>query len=176
MASKIVGYYKELPSWSKGVVAIGGIALVGIIAYTVYKKVKNISDLKINLKESDSASQELSDLATQGIRPTLSNSQVQSLINALKDAMNGCGTNEQRIYDTFSKLNNDADVKLLLKLWQVQYYEPCSATSPISYARWMFNDKAFGGNLSEWLNYDLSSSEIKQINSIFAKKGIKHKF
>jgi hypothetical protein len=176
MASKIVGYYKELPSWSKGVVAIGGLALVGIIAYTIYKKVKNISDLKINLKESDSASDDLRKLEIQGVRPTLNNSQVMTIINSLKDAMNGCGTNEQRIYDNFSKLNNDADVLLLLKLWQVQYYEPCSATSPISYARWMFNDKAFGGNLSEWLNYDLSSSEIKQINSIFAKKGIKHKF
>lgn len=176
MTNKIVGYYKELPSWSKGIVAIGGLALVGIVAYTIYRKRKTQSDIKINLKESDSASQELSDLATQGVRPTLSNSQVQSLINALKDAMNGCGTNEQRVYDTFSKLNNDADVKLLLKLWQVQYYEPCSASSPISYARWMFNDKAFGGNLSEWLNYDLKPSEIKQINSIFAKKGIKHKF
>jgi len=176
MANKIIGYYKELPSWSKGVVAIGGIAIIGIVGYTIYRRVKTNLDIKINLKESDSASDDLRKLETQGVRPSLNNSQIMSIINSLKDAMNGCGTNEQRVYDDFSKLNNDADVLLLLKLWQVQYYEPCSATSPISYARWMFNDKAFGGNLSEWLNYDMTATEIKQINSILAKKGIKHKF
>jgi len=176
MINKITGYYKELPSWSKGVVAIGGLALAVIVGYTIYRKVKSTSGTKLNLRESETANDELIKLEGQGIKPTLNNSQIMSIINSLKDAMNGCGTNEQRIYDNFSKLNNDADVLLLLKLWQVQYYEPCSATSPISYGRWMFNDKSFGGNLSEWLNYDMTSSEIKQINSILAKKGIKHKF
>jgi len=176
MANKIMNYYNELPSWSKGVVAIGGLALVGIVGFTIYKKIKSKSELKINLKESESADDDLRDLESKGVRPTMSNSQIMTIINSLKDAMNGCGTNEQRVYDNFSKLNNDADVLLLIKLWAVQYYEPCSAISPISYARWMFNDKAFGGSLSEWLNYDLTSSEIKKINSTLAQKGIKHKF
>jgi len=176
MANKIAEYYKELPTWSKGIVAIGGLALIGIVGFTIYRRIKTNLDLKINLKESDSASDDLRRLEAQGVKPTLNNSQIMTIINSLKDAMNGCGTSEQRVYDNFSKLNNDADVLLLLKLWQVQYYEPCSATSPISYARWMFNDKAFGGNLSEWLNYDMTTTEIKQINSILAKKGIKHKF
>ncbi len=176
MANKLIDYYKDLPTWSKGVVAVGGLAVVVVVGYTVYRKIKINWDLKKNLEESNSASNDLKDLENKGIKPSLSNSQIMTIINSLKEAMSGCGTNEQRVYDNFSKLNNDADVLLLLKLWKVQYYEPCNITHPISYTRWMFNDKSFGGNLSEFLNYDMTTSEITKINSIFAKKGIKHRF
>ena len=176
MANKLMDYYKDLPTWSKGVVAVGGLAVVVIVGYTVYKKIKTSLDIRKNLEESESASDDLKDLENQGIKPTLNNSQIMTIINSLKDAMNGCGTTEQRVYDNFSKLNNDADFLLLLKIWKVQYYEPCSVTNPISYTRWMFDDKIFGGNLSEWLNYDMTTTEINKINSILATKGIKHRF
>jgi hypothetical protein len=61
-------------------------------------------------------------------------------------------------------------------MWGVQYYEPCAASQPISYTRWMWNDKTFGGSISAWLNYDLSTSEINKINVMLQSKGIKHKF
>lgn len=176
MAAKVYDYYKDLPPYAKAVVVIGGIAIVYFTARSFLKKVQSQADIKKNLQESSNADKELADLRRRGINPTLSESNITAIINSLKDAMNGCGTNEERIYEDFSKLNNEADLKLLIKDWGVQYYQPCAASQPISYSKWLWNDKSFGGSLSEWLNYEMTSSEINKINDILAKKGIKHKF
>lgn len=176
MAGKVYDYYKDLPSWAKGVVVVGGIAIVYFTTSSLIKRIKSQSDIKKNLQESADADNELSQLENQGVKPTISQSNIMSMINSLKEAMNGCGTNEERVYDNFKKLNNEADIKLLIRSWGVQYYQPCAGTQPISYSRWLFNDKSFGGSLSEWLNYDLKRAEINKINDILESKGIKHKF
>jgi len=176
MANKIMNYYNELPSWSKGVVAIGGLALVGIVGFTIYKRVKLNSELKPILKESENAKDELKELEKKGINPTLSNSQIYGLISSFIDAVGGCGTDTDRVYGVFEKMNNEADLKLFLSLFGVQNFEPCPATDPISYSKWLWNNKSIGGNFTQILNSDLNSGNIKQINSILAKKGIKHKF
>ena len=176
MTNKIMNYYNELPSWSKGVVAIGGLALVGIVGFTIYKKIKTNAQLKDVLKESQYADDELRDLKNQGINPTLTNSEINGLISSIIDAIGGCGTDEQKIYDAFEQLNNDADVKLLIKIWGVRSFEPCAITSPISYTKWLWNNNSIGGNITQVLNSDLSSANKSKINSILAKKGIKHKF
>ena len=176
MSVKVYDYYKDLPSWAKGVVVVGGIAIVYFTAKSFIKRIRTQADEKRSLQESTNADNELIDLNNRGIKPTLTDSNITSIINSLKDAMNGCGTNEKRVYDDFSKLNNEADVKLLIRNWGVQYYQPCAGSQPISYSKWLWNDKSFGGSISEWLNYDLSTSEINKVNDILAKKGIKHKF
>jgi hypothetical protein len=176
MANKIFDYYKDLPSWAKGVVVVGGMAIVGIAVYSVIKKLKTDAQMREVLKESDYANDELNKLASQGIRPTLSNSQIQSMIKSIVDAVGGCGTDEQKIYDVFSKLNNEADIKLLIKLFGVQSFEPCPIQSPISYSKWLIDNKSIGGSITQILTSELSNSELKKLNSILAKKGINHKF
>jgi hypothetical protein len=173
--NKLIDYYNELPSWSKGVVAIGGLALVGIVGFTIYKKIKTNAELKAVLKESEYANDELTDLNNQGIKPTLTNSQISGLINSIIDAVGGCGTDEQKIYGVFKTLNNEADMQLLIKLFGVQSFEPCPATSPISYTKWLWDRNSIGGNFTQVLNSDLSSSNKSEINSILAKKGIKYR-
>jgi hypothetical protein len=173
--TKSEGFFKGLPTWSKGVIAVGGTLLVGYIIYTIIKKVKREADLRTNLQESEAAEEELQQLENQGIEPTLSRTTVQAIISSLTDAMNGCGSDENRIYAQFNKLSNEADMQLLLKEFGVRYYRPCPADQPISYAQWMWNDKKFGGNLSQWLSYDLSTSELAKINSILQSKGIKYR-
>ena len=98
------------------------------------------------------------------------------MIKTIVDAVGGCGTDEQRIYDVFSKLNNEADIKLLIKLFGVQSFEPCPIQSPISYSKWLIDNSSIGGSITQILTSELSNSELKKLNSILAKKGINHKF
>jgi len=176
MANKVYTFYKDLPQWAKGVVVVGGIAIVYFTAKQIINRIRGQAERKFDLQESDSASSDLQDLAQQGVKPTLSNTQIDNIINSLVMAMNDCGTNEDAVYNQFKKLNNIADVYLLLKRWQIRYYTPCAIQSPISFAKYQFNNKAFGGNLSTWLSYDLTQSEIAKINKILSDKGIKYKF
>jgi hypothetical protein len=176
MGNKFYSYYKDLPSWAKGVVVIGGVGVIYIFASQIIKKVRQQAQLKFDLQESESANTDLQILAQQGVKPTLSNTQIDNIINVLVESMNDCGTNEENVYNQFRKLNNLADVYALLKRWEIRYYRPCAITSPISYAKYQFNDKAFGGNLSSWLTYDLEASEIKKVNKILSDKNIKFQF
>jgi hypothetical protein len=176
MKGKLIEYYKDLPQWAKGVVVVGGIGILYVTLSQIIRRVRQNAESKFDLQESNSAKSDLEKLAQQGIRPTLSDSQIDNIINSLVESMNDCGTDEDGVYEQFKKLNNLADVYLLLKRWEIRYYRPCAATSPISYSRYLFNDKAFGGNLSTWLTYDLGTSEIKQINKILSYKGINFQF
>jgi len=58
----------------------------------------------------------------------------------------------------------------------VQYYRPCAASQPISYIRWQLDSSAFGGDLATWLSYDLSSSDIADINQILSERGTDFQF
>lgn len=174
--NKAIEIYKGLPDWARGIVAVGGIAIVFYVGYTLIKRIRKTAELQADLQQSDLANDELKNLQQQGIRPSISNSQVEAVINSLVQAMNGCGSDEEMVYEAFKKLNNDADVQLLISRWGVRYYTPCAVTDPISYTLFLNNPKKFGGNLTSWLNNDLTTSEIKKINTILSQKKITFKF
>ena len=176
MKNKFYDYYKDLPPIAKGVVVIGGLGVAYIFVSQIIKKVRKDAGSKFDLQESTTANTDLQILAQQGIKPTLSNTQIDNIINVLVESMNDCGTNEENVYNQFRKLNNLADVYALLKRWEIRYYRPCAVESPISYSRYLLNDKLFGGNLSSWLTYDLETSEIKKINKILTDKNINFQF
>lgn len=168
--------YDSLPPWAKGVVGvivIGGIAAIG---YTLYTKIRDRARLQEAMKVGDFAEKELLELAKKGIKPTLTKTQLESDSLKLQEAMNGCGTTTSQIYQVFEGLKNKADVLALISVFSLRYYRPCAVSSPISYAIWLRNERAYGGNLPVWLSYDLSSSEIEKINTILSDKGIEYKF
>ncbi|NBX26671.1 MAG: hypothetical protein EBR55_00235 [Chitinophagia bacterium] len=169
-------FYNDLPNWAKGVVAIGGVAIVGVFGYKIYQDVKRKRDVRDASKSADEATKELKRLSFNGVNPTITKTQAINFSEKLVQAMNGCGTDEKMVYSVFNALKNDADIYLLISSFGVRYYTPCGASQPVSYARWLFNDKTFGGDLGTWLSYDLSSSEIDSINNILSKKGIKYSF
>lgn len=169
-------FYNDLPNWAKGVVAIGGVLIVGVFGFKIYTDIKRKKDLKEAGKSADEADAELKNLNSKGIKPTINNTQATNFATSLSQAMNGCGTDENMIYSIFSKMKNEADVYLLIRQFGVRYYTPCPASNPVSYAKYLLNDKAFGGDLSTWLSYDLSSFEIKKINTILSNNKIKYQF
>jgi hypothetical protein len=168
--------YNNLPDWAKGAVAVGGLLIVGIFGYKIYQDVKRKRDLKEANQAADEADTELNKLSNQGVKPTISISQATTLAQSLVQAMNGCGTDEKKMYGVFDQLKNDADVYLLIKQFGVRYYTPCAASNPVSYAKYLYNDKSFGGDIGTWMGYDLTSAEIQKINGILAKKKILFRF
>ena len=169
-------FYNDLPNWAKGVVAIGGVLIVGIFGFKIYQDTKRKKDLKQAGQSADEANAELQNLSSKGIKPTITATQATNFSSSLVQAMNGCGTDENMIYSVFSKLKNDADLYLLIRQFGVRFYTPCPASNPVSYAKFLVDDKAFGGDLATWLSYDLSSSEISKINKILSNNKIKYQF
>lgn len=168
--------YDSLPPWARGVVGVIIVGGVAVIGYTLYTKIRDRARLQESLKLGDFAEKELLELAKKGIKATLTKTQLESLSLKLQEAMDGCGTSTTQVNQVFEELKNKADVLSLISVFSVRYYRPCAISSPISYALWLRNERAYGGNLPVWLTYDLSSSEIDKINSILASKGIDFKF
>lgn len=175
-ASSIQKSYDSLPSWAKGIVGVIIVGGVAVIGYTIYTKIRDRARLQDAMKVGDFAEQELMALAKKGIRPTLGKTQLESMSAKLEEAMNGCGTTTDQVYQVFKDLQNKADLLSLIMQFNVRYYRPCAVSSPISYAVWLRNERAYGGNIATWLTYDLSSAEITKINEILSAKGIDYKF
>lgn len=176
MENKLAKSYSGLPGWAKGTLAVGGLVIVGFVAYTIYKNAKKKSSLKQANQLSQDATKEVVELSKTGIRPSYGQSQYESFVLKLVLAMDGCGTDEESVFKVFEFMKNKADLLTLIKTFGVRFYQPCAATSPISYTKWLYDNESFGGGLSTWLEYDLTSSEIQKINSILSKKGIDYKF
>lgn len=174
--NKISESYNQLPSWSKGVVAVGGIAILGFVIWNAYKKIKEAKSLQEALIVSKDAKEEANALQRKGIKASYSQTQYESLALKLVEAMNGCGTSLDSVKSVFELMKNKTDVLRLIETFGVRYYRPCPATDPFSYALYMYNEKKFGGNIQTWLQYDLSQSEISSINSILSLKNIEFKF
>lgn len=172
MASVYDKYYERQPPAVKVIVVAG----LGLLGYAVYRSIRRKQDEANALLAAQAANQELQQLQNQGVVATYGDSQFQVFADKLVQAMAGCGSDEDQIYQVFSAMRNEADIRKLIVIFGVRYYQPCAATSPISYAIWQFNDKAYGGDLSTWLSYDLSASEISYINSILRGRGINYQF
>lgn len=169
-------YYKDQPAWAKGainVLVVGGLAYT---AYTIYQNNKKKKDINQANTQANQAAEELKKLATKGIHPSYYDSQYEGLSQALVQAMTGCGTDKDMVFNVFRQMKNDADILRLVNAFGVRFYQPCAWTSPISYSIWLVNDQAYGGGIATWLDYDLSAGDIRKINTILSDAGINYQF
>lgn len=172
MASLYDKYYASQPGTVK-VIIVGAAAALGYVAYRNIKRAKDEADAK---RTADAAASELAQLANQGMTASYSDSEFEVFSAKLVEAMNGCGTDENQVYAVFEALRNNADILKLITVFGLRYYQPCAADEPLSYLRWQFDDKAFGGDLSHWIAFDLSQTEIAHINETLRNSGINYQF
>lgn len=169
-------YYRDQPAWAKGVVNVVVVGGVAFAAYTIYKNAQRKKDLQEAGQSATAAEKRLAELAAAGIYPSYDEASYLSMSDSLVQAMSGCGTDEDAIFNAFRSLQNEADLMALISAFGVRYYQPCVWTSPIAYSQWLINDKAYGGDLGTWLGYDLSASDISRVNSIIGEKSINFSF
>jgi len=108
--------------------------------------------IKENLFKSDAEKQAEGLLA--GIsdpdksKVTISGTEAVSYCNQLESAMSGPGTDEDTIYHIFSLIKNEHDMRLIYKAYGLR-------------KAYMWTEKM---DLIQWLNSEMSSSEMSPIN------------
>ena len=174
MAKGFYQYYKDLPSWAKGVVVVGG----GVVAYlavtSIMRKIKQAKETAMSMQEVDSANSELQTEIRNGKKPTINNTTAEAISNAIVSASNDCGTDEKLIFSQFDKVNNQADMLLLVQIFGLRKKIRC-----------VFSDdprESFSSaytppmSLSAMLNSELDTTQLQTLNNKLATKGIKYKF
>lgn len=130
-------------------IVLAGSILLIIIAVVVIIVVKR----KKATKEQDDY---IKDVEKQIDKSDLSysNSEYTQMANKLYSAMKGIGTNENAIYDVFSQLETESDVRKLISTY----------------------GSKDGMTLQQWLIDDLSNRELQKLNDILAKNNINYSF
>jgi len=174
MANKAFEYYKQLPTWAKGVVIVGGIAVTYIFASQIVGSIRRKNEEKKQLAEVDSANNDLSVLAKNGVKPTLSKSSLEAMSSAIIDAVNGCGTSNDKVYAQFQKVSNDADVLAFITTFGLRKKQRCIFSDDARES--FYSQYTPAMSLSAHLQSDMSQGEINKINKILASKKIKYQF
>ncbi len=133
------------------VVAISVLVLV-IVAIIILIVVKYKGKLTDTIKNRELAESLDEEINQDDI--TLTQTQLNTFASSLYAAMDGLGTDEDKIYNVFRAMGTRSDVLQLIKTFGVKD----------------------GETLTEWLNGDLSSKEIDKINSILANNNINYQF
>jgi hypothetical protein len=162
--------FTGLPSWAKGVVAI---AAVGGVVYLVYKFQKSgktilkTPDEKTDQEEAKQQEEELQkELKKKPLTYPLS--QYKTFANVIEEATNEEGTDEEAIYAIFRKLKSNADYLALQKAWG----NPTRFVTPSWY---IFYTTGKRFTIPQLLRNDMSSSEIKKINTILMNNKITYR-
>lgn len=135
-------------AWTIGI----AILVVIILLVVFWGKIKTVFGQLMNKSALNSELNE--HMQETGESPTLSSATFNMLASKLYTAMKGVGTDEDTVYSVFGQLNNTADMYKLIAV---------------------FGTKD-GETLDQWIRGDLSSWEIKKLNSLLASKGITYTF
>jgi LPXTG-motif cell wall-anchored protein len=154
------GFFDSLTNWQK----IGLAAGAGLGIYYIFFHSAGVSNTDL----ANTAGADLATLHNQGIDPTISATQADTYAGELVAAFEGCGTDEQAVYNVFSNLRNKADVLLLISVFGVRSYAGCF-DGPI----WKEN---VDYNLGQAISSELSAGEISHLNGILAGNGIQYSF
>lgn len=165
--NKTLEFWNGLPTWSKGVIAVGGLAVVYFAARGIWKRIRTNIDRQQDLRVAQDSKRELQQLERQGIRRTLSDSQLEAFSQKLVQAFDSCGTTEESVYSIFRSMKNKADVLALISIYGIRKYDQCNMTEG-------FGDNEY--SLPRAMESELDASETKIVNDILAAKKIDYTF
>ena len=126
MANKTFEVWSGLPTWAKGTIAVGGLVVIYFAGRGIWKRILFQIDKQKDLKVQYDAKKEEQQLASKGIKRTLTESQLQSMSQKLVQAFDGCGTTEESVYTVMKQLKNQADVLALISTYGIRKYDQCS--------------------------------------------------
>jgi hypothetical protein len=177
MENKALKIYEELPSWAKGVVVVGGLAMGYILVSTIYKKFASIPDALDEQRKLNQLKEDLSEkLVTQDatyddtMYNNLADEAENAFVNCRLDIVPCstylgivCQTNSFREFrPVVEKLKSDVDFLKLQEAFGVR---------SISKQFWCGGAKDF--NLPTLVRDQLNHYEISRLNTIMADNGVK---
>lgn len=140
------------------VVAIG---ITGFLLYKIYQAAAGAISKITNRKEGGEALQDLIILQQQGISPTMSDSDAESFVNAIRTECNKSwyeDTSEQTIYSQLQRIKNVADWAKVKYRWGTQSIDGVQKS------------------LTEAIVGELNDEEKQQANSILFLAGVSNAF
>jgi hypothetical protein len=183
MENKALQIYKDLPSWAKGVVVVGGLGAAYLFASQIIKKLRLDAEKRNAEKELDTTRIELDNQTQQGIVPSYTKSTYDAWAQSIQDQFDGCdpffggvfgiggdynelSPSAKKIYDIVDKMNNDRDFLELVDSFDIRTYDQCGwGTGNVENA-----------TLYKAVSDELSQDEINFINERLANRGITYKF
>jgi len=171
--STIYKYYKDLPSWAKGVVIVGTLAMGYAVVTKVYNTITDANNRKKQEKEINTADAELQNEQQAGRGQTLSNSTLEAMSSAIVEASNDCGTDDAVFLAQFDNVQNEADMLAFVKIFGLRQKVRCPFTSDTREDFWSKFTPPM--SLSAMISSELSQGQMDTINKKLASKGIKYR-
>lgn len=165
--SKAFQIWEGLPTWAKGAIAVGGVAIVYFTARAIVKKIIGNKGTKQQRATIQDVKNELQQTQNQGVKPTLNDSQFKSMADSIQNAFEGCDpleTSQNTVNRAVKQLKNNADWLKLVEAYGVRTHDQCG---------WGTGD--FTGNLYAAIEDELDSAEKSYVNKLLSERGITYK-
>ena len=171
MQNKMYQYYTELPSWAKGIVVVGGVAVLGYISFKIYKKLFPSDKEKENRMLLNNVDSEIDRLKRSGQKLTFAEPTYNTLANTLYESMRyAVGDDYGKVVEIMKSMKNDLDVSTIIKAFGIRqnYLFGIPTGEPQDLLTWIARELG-----EEWAG--ITSYRVTQINNDWSKKGIKYK-
>jgi len=154
---KAGNYFSQLPTWAKGIIAVGAL---GILSFTAFKIYKKIVDQKSESEEKD-VIKDIKDeerlLVQQGLKQTFNDSVYESSANFIFQKLDGCETPSSELQvmsEVLRVCQNKLDWTKLVRAFGTRAVDNCGiGTGDTDYS------------LPTLLKDQLDSTEIGGVNS-----------
>lgn len=170
MANKAYEYYKDLPSWAKGVVVLG----LGLTAFYVGRRLyfglfptdaqRKNKELVNNINTDIAAAQK------SGMKPSFSDANYNTFANTIYNSMRfAVGDDYGTVEETLKKMKNDLDVAKLIAAFGTRQNYAFGIPVGSKMDLFTFVQAELGNDFAGLTNY-----RVKRVNEDWKKKGIRY--
>ena len=183
--SKALEVWSGLPTWAKGIIAVGGLAIIYFTGKGIIKRLARAKESQDSKESVKDASNDRASLLRKGLKPSFPPTQYKGWANAIEQSFEGCdpfgnvtwgadsplGTvsywskSGYNVAKIFAQLKNDVDFLTLVLAWGVRTYDECG----------ILTGNVEDVDLFKAIDHELTDAERRDLNKILAKKGITYK-
>jgi hypothetical protein len=183
--NKAFEVYTELPSWAKGIVVVGGLAVTYIVGSTIYKKITSAQQNILSQNQLNQVGVDLQNNLNNGVQATFNSTQYNNFADAIASAFSGCDYSSPiipldpnfpviggysdsgaTIYNILYQFNNDVDFLALQKAFGVRTITK----------GWLCGGDYNNVSLVAAVQKQLNSKEISGLNNLLASRKISLRF
>lgn len=168
MKNQVYQYYKDLPSWAKGVVVVGGGLILFLVGKRVYKAVFPNEAERKNRQLFNDVAKEINNYQNAGLKASFVDSQYETFANTIYNSMRfASGDDYATVELTMKRMKNNLDVAKLIKAFgkRQDYFFGIPTGDPMDLFTYI--QKELGNEYLGLTNY-----RVRNINSDWSKKGI----
>jgi hypothetical protein len=180
--SKVYQYYTELPPWAKGIVVVGGMAILYFASKSIFRKLNEAKISEDSREAVKDAESDKSNLIRGGVKASYTKTQYQTWANSIQQAFEGCDYSAEitwgsdspiglasiwsssgyKVAAILNQLKNNVDYLELTTAWGIRSYDACG----------YFSGDIKNVDLSKAIQSELTAREISNLNKILSGKGI----